>query len=182
MQDALAKLRGEFTERGWPTFEMGIGINTGVMNVGNMGSQFRVAYTVVGDAVNLGSRIENLTRVYKTDIIVSETTKNAITDMLFHELDVVRVKGKGEATRLFEPLCALTDADETTIQRVDTHAKALQAYYEKNWNEASRLFSTLNNGSDADPTYYRVLLDRIATFKREPPATDWDGITDYHTH
>ena len=102
--------------------------------------------------------------------------------MVFQELDIVRVKGKGEATRLFEPMCATRDADETTTQRVDTHSKALQAYYDKNWIEASRLVSTLNNDGGTDSTYYHVLLERIAGFEHEPPVSDWDGVTNYQTH
>ncbi|MFT4581319.1 MAG: adenylate cyclase [Gammaproteobacteria bacterium] len=93
--DGLAGINATFAERGWPTIDIGVGIDTGVMNVGNMGSRYRIAYTVVGDAVNLAARLEGLTRIYDTRLIVSETTAIANPEFEFRELDHVRVKGKG---------------------------------------------------------------------------------------
>ena len=179
MQEALVELRRDFKELGWPEVESGIGINTGLMNVGNMGSQFRIAYTVVGDAVNLGSRIENLTRTYDSDIIVSETTKNAIPGVLFRELDFVRVKGKGIATRIFEPLGPADGADPALKADLEAHTNAMQAYYQRDWQTAWQLFSKLKaDGTRAD--YYSLFLGRITAFERDPPAADWEGITNYH--
>ena len=109
MVKAVAALDAPFKERGWPEIRVGVGIATGDMNVGNMGSEFRIAYTVMGDTVNLGSRLEGLTKQYGVDIIVSDHTARLVPDYAFRELDLVRVKGKNEPVAIFEPLAAADD-------------------------------------------------------------------------
>jgi adenylate cyclase len=104
MVRTLRELRPQFEARGWPVIEIGIGLSTGMMHVGNMGSAFRVAYTVLGDAVNLGARLEALTRQYEVDIIVSEATARQAPEFAYRELDRVRVKGKTQLVTIFEPL------------------------------------------------------------------------------
>jgi adenylate cyclase len=104
MVRTLRELRPQFEARGWPVIEIGIGLSTGMMHVGNMGSAFRVAYTVLGDTVNLGARLEALTRQYEVDIIVSEATARQAPEFAYRELDRVRVKGKTQLVTLFEPL------------------------------------------------------------------------------
>ena len=104
MQQILATLRDEFRAQHWPEVRMGIGINSGPMSVGNMGSEFRMAYTVLGDAVNLGARLEGLTKQYGVGIVVSETTRDAAPGFRYRELDLVRVKGREQPLRIFEPL------------------------------------------------------------------------------
>ncbi len=99
---ALGEVQEDFKARGWPPIKIGVGLNSGVMSVGNMGSEFRMAYTVLGDAVNLGSRLEGLTKQYGVDIIVSETTKAAAPEYAYRELDRVRVKGKHEPVVIYE--------------------------------------------------------------------------------
>ena len=98
---AMHRLEQEFAEKGWPEVKLGIGLNTGIMSVGNMGSEYRIAYTVLGDAVNLGSRLEGLTKQYGVNVIVSEFTKNSATEYSYKELDKVRVKGKLEPIKIF---------------------------------------------------------------------------------
>jgi adenylate cyclase len=104
MIDAVRGLGDEFAKRGWPPISVGVGVSSGVMNVGNMGSQFRIAYTVLGDTVNLGSRLEGLTKQYGVDMIVSEMTATLLPEFAFRELDLVRVKGKTKPVAIFEPL------------------------------------------------------------------------------
>jgi adenylate cyclase len=92
--ERMKSLREDFTRKQWPEIYVGVGVNTGIMNVGNKGSEFRVDYTILGDAVNLGSRLEGLTRVYGVDIITSEFTRHAVPEYEYRELDRVRVKGR----------------------------------------------------------------------------------------
>ena len=101
MLEYLDTLNAKFEENGWPTVRMGVGVNSGMMNVGNMGSEFRMAYTVVGDAVNLGSRLEGLTKQYGAPLIVSEFTKSLSSSFTYTELDRVKVKGKSEAVTIY---------------------------------------------------------------------------------
>jgi class 3 adenylate cyclase len=99
MQRECLVLNEKFAQRGWPQLKIGVGVNSGVMRVGNMGSQIRRAYTVMGDPVNLGSRLEGITKEYGADIIVGEGTKDAVPEVVFRELDRVRVKGKDGQSR-----------------------------------------------------------------------------------
>ncbi len=104
MQKAAKELNEKFSAKGWPTFKIGIGVNSGVMRVGDMGSQIRKAYTVMGDAVNLGSRLEGITKQYGADIIIGEGTKERISGFVCREIDRVQVKGKDEAVAIYQPL------------------------------------------------------------------------------
>lgn len=177
MQRKMVEVRREFTARGWPEIHVGIGINTGIMNVGNMGSRFRIAYTVVGDAVNLGARIEQLTRGYDVEIIVSETTRAVIGGYLFRELDYVRVKGKHLPTRLFEPVCREEDADAGMRADLDLHRRGIEAYYRRDWASARELFARMKAGGRFNSRYYDTMLARIAKLEHDPPPADWDGVT-----
>ncbi len=104
IKQRIDKLNTEFSERGWPEINVGIGINTGKMNVGNKGSEFRVDYTVLGDAVNLAARLEKLTKHYRVDIIVGENTRRAAAGIDFRQLDRVSVKGRNDPVVIYEPL------------------------------------------------------------------------------
>jgi adenylate cyclase len=104
IQAALVGLRREFRNKGWPEFWVGIGINTGVMRVGNLGSKFRVSYTVIGEPVNLAFHLERFTRSLNTPIIVSESTRRAAPEMSFRDLGPVEVKGRHDAVRIYEPV------------------------------------------------------------------------------
>jgi adenylate cyclase len=104
MQEKLAELRPQFLARGWPEIKVGVGVNTGQVSVGNMGSDVRVAYTVMGDEVNLASRLEGITKQYGVGLIVGENTRNAVPDFVYREIDHVRVKGKDRPISIYEPL------------------------------------------------------------------------------
>ena len=107
MQETLKALQPRFKERGWPEIQVGVGINTGRVIVGNMGSEIRVAYTVMGDEVNLASRLEGITKQYGVGIIVGENTRNLANEFLYRELDHVRVKGKDKPVAIYEPVALI---------------------------------------------------------------------------
>ncbi|NNF52626.1 MAG: adenylate/guanylate cyclase domain-containing protein [Gammaproteobacteria bacterium] len=174
MNKAMETLSAEFLEMGRPELKIGIGINTGMMNVGNMGSRFRMAYTVLGDAVNLGSRLEGLTKNYGVTTIVSEYTAKAVPDFLFRELDRVRVKGKKEPVTIFEPVGLDSEVDAAQKSELDRYHDALKKYLSQRWDAATDELKTLN--AEAPRFVYEVYLARIEDFKASPPGDDWDGV------
>ncbi len=171
MQAQMVQVRADCARRGWPELTIGIGINSGMMNVGNMGSRFRVAYTVLGDAVNLAARLEALTRYYGAAILIGDATRAACAGLVCRELDHVRVKGKGRATRVYEPVSA-TAQDGALDAR---HQAALNAYYAGAWVDARAQFTALRDSAAAAP-YYEIMLARM--HGRERP-TEWDGIVNF---
>ncbi len=175
MMDELKIMQQDFRERGWPEVSIGIGLNTGDMNVGNMGSEFLMAYTVLGDAVNLGSRLEGLTKNYGVNIIVSESTKAAIPEFVFRELDLVRVKGKNEPVAIFEPIGHRNDLDKSVTSELSAYKKALLNFRAQSWDKAELDFFNLNRAYP-DRLLYQVYLDRIAFYRNNPPGEDWDGV------
>jgi adenylate cyclase len=176
----LKLLQEEFVAKGWPPIKIGVGLNTGMMTVGNMGSEFRMAYTVMGDAVNLGSRLESITKQYGVDIIVSEFTKDKVPDFLFRELDRVRVKGKDLPVGIYEPVCVAGQEDEATRKELDLYRETLKLYRAQNWDKAEMQFINLQQ-LNPERYLYKVYLERIAYYREEPPGTDWDGVFTFKT-
>jgi adenylate cyclase len=179
MIDVLRGLQPEFEARGWPKIEIGIGLNTGVMHVGNMGSEFRMAYTVLGDAVNLGSRLEALTRQYEVNIVVSEFTVAQVQDFVFRELDRVRVKGKNKPVTIYEPLCTAAQLRADQRDELGRYETALGYYRVQNWEQAERAFRYL--ADTFNRPLYAIYLERIAYFRASPPPADWDGVFTFTT-
>ena len=175
MLDKSRELRGEFARLGYPEVNIGIGLNTGPMNVGNMGSKFRRSYTVLGDAVNLGSRLEGLTKFYGVQLIVGEETHAGQEAYLFRQLDRVRVKGKKEPTRIYTPVCRLDEATAETRAELAVYEKARRAYIERRWDDAEAGFRELKAGGE-DLVVYDLYLERIAHLRDAPPGPDWDGV------
>lgn len=172
---ALEKINQLFAQKKWPIIDIGIGINTGEMIVGNMGSEFRMAYTVMGDSVNLGSRLEGLTKQYGVRILVSETTKNAASEFVYLEIDRVKVKGKDEPITIYEPLGLRSELSEEAKLLMPQFKVALELYHAQQWREASRLFNTLKEHYP-ERKLFDVYLNRINEYIIEPPAYDWDGV------
>lgn len=175
MQQTMRELEPEFRRQGWPPLRIGIGLNTGVMNVGNMGSEFRMAYTALGDAVNLGSRLEGLTKTYGVEVVVSETTKEAVPDYEYRELDVVRVKGKDRPVAIYEPIGPIEEIDRDTRKALRRYHAALERYRAQDWDAAERELFSLSREYPND-VVYAIYLDRIAVVRKEPPPADWDGV------
>ena len=180
MIERLGQLQTEFSARGWPPINIGVGLNTGNMSVGNMGSEFRMAYTVLGDAVNLGSRLEGLTKNYGVNIIVSETTRNAIPEFVFRELDLVRVKGKNEPVAIFEPVGHKNDLEKSVTSELTAYKKALMNFRAQAWDKAEVDFFNLNR-INPNRMLYQVYMDRIAVYRNDSPGAGWDGVFTHTT-
>jgi adenylate cyclase len=178
MHTGMEELAESFVARGWKPLKVGIGLNTGIMNVGNMGSDFRLAYTVLGDAVNLGSRLESLTKQYGVNIMVSEFTKAAVPDLVAREIDQVRVKGKETPVRIFEPLGFEGEVDAATLAALAQYHAALALYRGQHWAEAEAAFQALA-AQEPDRMIHQIYLARIRHFAEEPPGAGWDGV---YTH
>lgn len=180
MVQRLGDLQAQFKAKGWPEINIGIGLNTGVMTVGNMGSEFRMAYTVMGDAVNLGSRLEGLTKNYGVQIIVSETTREKAPNFVYRELDMVRVKGKDKPVTIYEPVCEADREDKSVKDELKLYREALRLYRAQNWDMAELQF--LNLQKQYPGRYlYQMYVERINYFRQQSPGHDWDGVFTYET-
>ena len=180
MQKTLADLQSYFRERGWPEIHIGVGINTGRVSVGNMGSEVRVAYTVMGDEVNLASRLEGITKQYGVGIIVGENTRNAVPEFLYRELDHVRVKGKEKPVGIYEPICLASEASKSLQDEVKLFHEMRRLYRKQDWDQAELQLMNLQRISP-DTALYGKYVERIAYFRKSPPPADWDGVYDFLT-
>ena len=175
MLDLLKPLNQIYQERDWPPIRIGVGLNTGIMNVGNMGSEFRMAYTVMGDAVNLGSRLEGLTKKYGVELIVSEYTKNAAPDYVYRQLDKVTVVGKAEAVSIFQPVARVHELSQENETELSVFHEALSLYFKQDWQQAKLAFQKLLHDYSKLPIY-EIYLKRVLEFMQSPPSDDWDGV------
>ena len=180
MQATLQALQPHFKERGWPGIHVGVGINTGRVSVGNMGSEVRVAYTVMGDEVNLASRLEGITKQYGVGIIVGENTQNLVTDFLYRELDHVRVKGKDRPVAIYEPIALVSEASKALQDEVKLFHEVRRLYRKQDWDQAELQLMNLQRMSPGIALYGKY-AERVAFFRKNPPNADWDGVFDFQT-
>ena len=175
MQKRIRGLDAEFVRRGWPVLNIGVGLNCGEMNVGDMGSRFRRAYTVMGDAVNIASRLEGLTKEYGVGILVSEGMVTAAQGFVYREVDRVVVKGRTEGIAIYEPIGKIGEVPEATLSDLDKFHKALEWYRKQRWNEAEEGMKALRF-ANPESKLYKLYLKRIADYRASAPQAEWNGV------
>ena len=178
MQEAVIQIQKVFAARGWAEVNIGIGLNSGVMSVGDMGSKFRRNYTVLGDAVNLGSRVEGLTKFYGVNLMVTEATQKDQKKFIFRALDRVRVKGKKLGVAIYEVVCLKKNASPELEQEINLSNRAIDNYFNQQWDSAEKLFSELHE-KHPHVKVYNLYLKRIKEFVENPPPADWDGVYEH---
>jgi len=178
MMSRLKKLNEQWKERGIPVLDIGIGINTGEMVAGNMGSVERFDYTVMGDNVNLASRLEGLNKAYGTNIIISEYTKNKVeNEFWFRSLDLVRVKGKKKAVEIFELLGSRKET--CPIPYMEEYNLFMKHYRLGEFKKAKDIVDKILEKHEQDKVVqlYRQRLDLLL----ENPPAHWDGVYTFTT-
>jgi adenylate cyclase len=176
MLSRLSELQRGWVSEGLPAMEIGIGINTGIASVGNMGSSLRYGYTAMGDTVNLASRLEGLNKEYGTSILISESTRADVTNdqIIIREIDFIRVKGKNQPVTIFEILSRQAAANDGKAL-VEMFGQGREAYKTRNWHAAKTAFEeVLRRWPDDGPS--RVFRGRCDEYLAEEPDADWDGV------
>jgi adenylate cyclase len=176
MMSRLHELQREWKARGKPVLDIGLGINTGVASVGNMGSDLRYGYTAMGDAVNLASRLEGLNKEYGTHIIISEMAYAAARapDFLFRELDLIRVKGKLQPVTIYE-VVAYRDSGRQFMELIELFGKGRACYKRRDWRQAQGFFAKCLERFPGDGPA-AIFHQRCEEYLLEEPASDWDGV------
>lgn len=179
IQACMVQLNKIHREEGLGLMEAGIGVHTGLVVAGNLGSQNRLNYTVIGDSVNLGARLEGLTRKYNTANIVSGVTAQHAPEFVYRELDLVRVAGKTEPVRIFEVIgisAAMTAAQKDELA---DFSSALESYRAQHWEQAIEKFEKLQQAlpqSEQSASLYSVYLERMTYLNKRHLPEDWDAV------
>jgi len=180
MAAAVREINAAHLARGLPGISVGIGLNTGVMSVGDMGSAVRRSYTVVGDAVNLAARLEGLSGHYGVEIVANRSTQQSAPAYIWQELDQVRVKGKEQVVTIFTPLAAAGQQTVALREELEAWAAFLLAYRAQDFAAAKAALAPLVARS-AKKFLYRLYTERLASMALQPKIQNWDGATRFET-
>ena len=174
-QRAVAELGRKWEREGKMVFKTRTGINTGEMVVGNIGSEQRLSYTVIGDAVNLASRLEGLNKAYGTHVIISQTTLNDLPDdFAYRLLDVVLVQGKTEPVPIYELVADKGDITSLDAEFLNLFSRAVAAYRSRQWDAARSKFIKLLDSKPGDRAC-QIFIERCEEYKLKPPPENWAG-------
>lgn len=179
IQEALAALNHHNSEAGLLGMDVGVGVHTGLVVAGNLGSRNRLNYTVIGDSVNLSARLEGLTRKYQVPNIISETTRDSAPGFVYRELDFVRVVGRQEPVRLFELIGVEGKVTVAEMHEIKCFERVLAAYRSQQWDQAQDLVDALLQNlpeSRRATSLYSVYNARIQNLRQRQLPADWDGV------
>jgi adenylate cyclase len=173
--ERLPEINANLDAQQLPVVGIGVGLASGLMDVGDMGSEFRRAYTVLGDTVNLASRLQDLTRFYEVDILTNDVTKQENAQFVWRTIDKVAVKGRKTALTIYQPLGTPESITPETLAEIEAYHQALSLFYAKNWKAAKEQFAELIKKY---PTLhlYQIYYERIVSFIKSPPPEDWNGV------
>lgn len=176
-QKKLQELNKKWEGEGKVPLPTRIGIHTGETVVGNIGSTERMNYSVLGDSVNLASRLEGVNKIYGTEIIVSQTTYGKVSDkFLFRPLDLVAVKGKRQGIKIYELVCEMErDLPPETTRLYEEFTRGFNAYLKQDWDHALEIFMTIHHSFPSDPLTH-LYIERCREFRKNTPGPGWDGI------
>ncbi len=175
MQNSLNRLRDEWIREGYPPVYARMGLNTGPAIIGNMGSQQRMDYTMMGDTVNTASRFEGANKNYGTYTMISEFTCNQIGErFVVRKLDLIRVIGKATPSEVYELVGRTGEVGEEKLRIIEDYNRALEEYRSKNWDSAAEMFGRIVKKYSDPPS--KTYHERCLRYRKNPPPADWDGV------